>query len=194
MKYILVFLFTFPIFSETGLRYWQNLPKNLKSSLFKYIDCKSIEYLENQECIQKFPNLELDTDLGLFITFFSKKNKKVRGCFGAFDHQSVHTKFIFNNYILGALKEDPRYESIQKEEWDDLELILTITEKPRILKNIEEVDLRKFGIVLRNDRNQNFILVPSEIKSLEQIKSIIKKNRITEFEYFKTTILRKEIK
>ena len=194
MKFILIFLLTIKLFSDTNFELWQNLPKNIKSELFDYLDCKSLEYLEKEKCIHKFPNLEIDSSAGLFITFFSKKNKKVRGCFGAFDHQDVNTKFLFNNYLLGALKEDFRYESIQKEEWNDLELILTITEKPRTLKNIEEIDLKKFGIVLKNDINQNFILVPSEIKSLEQIKSIIKKNRITEIEYFKTIILRRERK
>ncbi len=106
--------------------------------------------------------------LGLFITII--KNGKVRGCYGSFSHRSDSIENVLNEYLLAALKSDPRHKPLEPDELDSAEIILTIADQPVSVNDIESADLKRMGVVISLENGDKFVYVPAEIKTSSYIK------------------------
>jgi AMMECR1 domain-containing protein len=106
--------------------------------------------------------------LGLFITII--KGEKVRGCYGSFSHRSDSIENVLNEYLLGALKSDPRYKPIEPDDLDSAEIILTVTDQPVPVYDLDSTDLKKMGVVISLDSGEKSVFVPAEIKTSSYIK------------------------
>ena len=106
---------------------------------------------------------------GLFITFI--KNRKVRGCFGAFYHKNGNIESLLKYYIKGALFLDPRHRPLDPDELDDVEIILTVTETPERVENINSVNLSGYGIFLECPSGEGTVIVPEEFRTSSYIKN-----------------------
>jgi AMMECR1 domain-containing protein len=107
--------------------------------------------------------------LGIFITL--QKNKKVRGCFGSFSHSTADIEILLRDYLIGALTRDPRHDPLDISEFDDTEIIMTVTSAPFVIDDPGSIDLRRCGIVLACGAD-DAIFVPAEIRSLSYFEKI----------------------
>lgn len=84
---------------------------------------------------------------GTFITI--KKNGKLRGCIGTYLPTQINiAQEIIRNAVAAATK-DYRFGPIQKEELPNLSYIVYILSYPEPVKDINTLNPKKFGIVVR---------------------------------------------
>jgi AMMECR1 domain-containing protein len=142
------------------------------SKLVSWLRCQARSRLTGMPCKKM---LSVTTPpffgrLGIFITL--KKGSKVRGCYGAFSHVSADIETLLSDYIIGALTRDPRYTPLDISEFDDTDIIMTITTAPSPVDDYTSVDTHRYGIVLVCGENSS-IFVPAEIRSASYIKKAI---------------------
>jgi AMMECR1 domain-containing protein len=127
----------------------------------------------NKEKILPDLNMELPAEpecTGLFITLI--KNRKVRGCFGAFSHNKSSFSLIIRDYIKGALSYDPRYEPLEKHEFDDTEIILTIAADIEPINDINSVDISNFGLFIECEDSSKLVIVPAEYRTISRVMKL----------------------
>ena len=107
---------------------------------------------------------------GLFITLI--KQGKVRGCFGAFSHNKSSFCAILRDYIKGALSYDPRYNPIEKHEFNDTEIILTIASNIEPINDINSVDISNFGLYIECDDSSKLVIVPAEYRTVSRVMKL----------------------
>jgi len=107
---------------------------------------------------------------GLFITLIRKG--KVRGCFGAFSHNSGNPAQILREYIKGALNLDPRYKPLEKCELDDTEIVLTVTTNPEPVEDVNNVDISNFGLFIECEDSSKTVIVPAEYKTTSRVMKL----------------------
>lgn len=107
---------------------------------------------------------------GAFVSIYKKENnqKKLRGCIGTFlPTQKNLAQEIIKNAIAAATQ-DWRFLPIKKEELKNLIYSVDILEKPEKVKNIDELDPQKYGIIVISQDGRSGLLLPN----LEGINSI----------------------
>ncbi len=104
---------------------------------------------------------------GLFVTIIKKG--KVRGCYGAFSHTSNDISVVLNSYIKGALFLDPRHKPVERDELDDIEIVLTIASNIEPVDDPNKVDISNFGLFIECDDSANFVIVPAEYRTVSGI-------------------------
>ncbi len=190
MRWIFFLLFSFPIWGVDDVLFdWKkisNSPEGKK--LITYLDCEIQKNFQDSQCEG---SLEIPAfqKLGIFITFLSKNT--VRGCYGAYEHRS--DSFIENLqiYVKGAMNEDPRYPAIQKSEWKELGWKLTIAGELIRVQNLDRISMYRRGFYLVTGM-QNFVYVPGELKTIDELKKIVKDKKIQEIYYFQAVVLQKK--
>ncbi|HPS56786.1 MAG TPA: AMMECR1 domain-containing protein [Spirochaetota bacterium] len=117
---------------------------------------------------------ELSGRAGMFITLV--RRGKVRGCYGAFDHEPASTKEIFLQYLRGALYLDPRYRPIESAELEDTEIIVTLTSYPEPVDDPNNIDIALFGMFIECDDQPGRVIVPAEFRTLSRVTALAEKN------------------
>ena len=84
---------------------------------------------------------------GTFVTI--EKNGNLRGCIGTYLplRQNVAEEIIYN--AVAAATEDYRFGPIQKEELPYLSYTVYILNEPELIKDIKELNPKKFGIIIK---------------------------------------------
>ncbi len=99
----------------------------------------------------EFPRGELAGMLqrkaGTFVTI--KKNGELRGCIGTYlpTKENVAEEIISN--AIAAATEDYRFGPVKKEEIPHLSYTVYILSQPELVKNIKELDYKKYGIIVK---------------------------------------------
>jgi len=95
---------------------------------------------------------------GVFVSIH--KDKKLRGCIGTYlPTKNNIAEEIISNAISAS--EDPRFLPIQKEELPYLTYEVYILEEPKPIKSLEELNPKKYGILIRAiDSNKSALLLP----------------------------------
>ncbi len=93
------------------------------------------------------PQEFLDRKAGVFVTI--EKNKELRGCIGTYLplKNSIAEETIHN--AISAATEDYRFGPMQKEEFPYLSYTVYILSEPELVKDIKELDPKKFGIIVK---------------------------------------------
>lgn len=125
---------------------------------------------------------------GLFITL--KKGNEVRGCYGAFDHRSDSIELTLIEYLRGALKSDPRYEPVDISEIGEIDVMVTVTERPFPIRDINLLDISRYGIIVTGENNESTVFVPAEVRSVEYLKSRLKQKSIIQIAAFRAATIR----
>ena len=134
---------------------------------------KAIEnYLEGKQTVEipKDTNKELlENKSGVFVTL--EKNGQLRGCVGTFlpTQKNIATEIV---YSAIAATQDPRFEPLKKDEWKDVSVIVYLLDKPEPVSKIEELDPKKYGVIVVSAENPQKIglLLPNieDIKTPEE--------------------------
>jgi len=107
-------------------------------------------YIKEKKVIdapEDLPEDLLKKKSGVFVTI--EKQGQLRGCIGTYlpTKQNI-AKEIIQNAVAAAI-EDYRFGPIQKEELPYLSYTVYILGKPELVKDIKELDSKKYGIIVK---------------------------------------------
>ena len=94
-----------------------------------------------------FPEEFLKKRAGTFVTI--EKDGKLRGCIGTYLPTRVNIAEEIIRNAIAASTEDYRFEPIEKEELPYLSYTVYILSYPEPVKDIKELDPKKFGIIVK---------------------------------------------
>ncbi len=191
LVFILYLVLLFPLFSEeNSLSEWKKFSKTKNSDrLIEFIRCTASAELNLKSCDLTIPETpSFFGELGIFITVVNKG--KVRGCFGAFRHKNTQLASVIEEYVRGALRNDPRYPPLEIEELKTAYFILTIADSPVPVVDTDSIALGRFGVFLGKENGQGVVYVPGEIKSHSGLKRIIQKEKVQDVSVFKAILIR----
>ncbi|MCD6500734.1 AmmeMemoRadiSam system protein A [bacterium] len=112
---------------------------------------KAVEnYIKKGEIIDVPDNLPreiLEKKSGTFVTI--KKSGQLRGCIGTYlpTRENIAEEIIRN--AIAAATQDYRFDAVQKEELPYLSYTVYILDKPEQIKDISELDPKKYGILIK---------------------------------------------
>lgn len=191
LKLLIFLFFLFPIVAEeSSLDGWRKFSKSKSAdNIIDFIRCSAYSELNLKSCDMKISDTpSFFGELGLFITIVN--NGKVRGCFGAFRHKNTQLTNVLQEYVRGALRNDPRYPPLETEELKTAHFILTVADSPVPIADIETISLTRYGLYLTKENGQGFVYVPGEIRSHSSLKRIIKKEKIQDVSVFKAVLIK----
>ncbi len=111
--------------------------------------------IDKNALLEKFP--ELDEQRATFVTL--NKNGNLRGCIGSLVAHRTLLEDIISNAKSAAFN-DPRFKPLQAEEFNQIDVELSILSVPKLLKYDDVADLKskviigEDGIILRLDGRQ----------------------------------------
>jgi len=96
---------------------------------------------------RELPEEFLKRKAGTFVTI--EKDGELRGCIGTYlpTRKNIAEEVIHN--AISAATEDYRFGSVQEEELPYLSYTVYILNEPELVKNISELDPKKFGIIVK---------------------------------------------
>jgi uncharacterized protein, PH0010 family len=93
---------------------------------------------------------------GVFVSIH--KHGELRGCIGTFEPaKSNVAEEIIANAISSATR-DPRFPPVDASELADLEYSVDILTEPEPIKDIEELDPKKYGIIVESGFRRGLLL------------------------------------
>jgi AmmeMemoRadiSam system protein A len=97
---------------------------------------------------QDLPEEFLKRKAGTFVTI--EKNGELRGCIGTYlpTKENIAKEVIQN--AVAAATEDWRFGPVEKEELPYLSYTVYILSEPELVKDISELDPKKYGIIVKN--------------------------------------------
>lgn len=99
---------------------------------------------------------EMAEKAGVFVSI--KKRGELRGCIGTFlPTEDSIAEEIINNAISSATK-DPRFMPINEKELDELQFSVDILSKPEKVKDISELDPKKYGVIVSSGFKRGLLL------------------------------------
>jgi AmmeMemoRadiSam system protein A len=93
------------------------------------------------------PEEFLNRRAGTFVTI--EKNGELRGCIGTYlpTKENIGKEIVYN--AIAAATQDYRFYPIQKEELPYLSYTVYILSEPELVKEIKELNPKKFGIIVK---------------------------------------------
>ena len=92
---------------------------------------------------------------GVFVTL--TKNKQLRGCIG-FLHSDKNLIETVVDAARHAAFHDPRFPQVQFEEIKDLEIEISVLSEPFPLKDYNDIEIGKHGLILEEEGNTGLLL------------------------------------
>jgi len=108
-------------------------------------------YILEKEIIsppEDLPKEFLEKKAGTFVTI--EKSGELRGCIGTYlpTRENIAKEVIHN--AIAAATEDWRFGPVQKEELPYLSYTVYILSEPELVKDISELDPKKYGIIVKS--------------------------------------------
>jgi hypothetical protein len=88
----------------------------------------------------------IKTPCGAFVTL--NKDGKLRGCIGTFDPKDP-LYVVVQQMAVSASTRDYRFSKVKKEEFEDIELEISVLTPMRKIESIDEIELGKHGIYIK---------------------------------------------
>jgi len=102
------------------------------------------------------PEEMLNKRAGVFVSL--KKHGQLRGCIGTI---SPVTGCIAEEIIRNAVSagtEDPRFPPVTERELNDLVYSVDILSEPELIKSIDELDVKKYGVIVTSGHRRGLLL------------------------------------
>jgi AmmeMemoRadiSam system protein A len=102
------------------------------------------------------PKEFLKRKAGTFVTI--EKNSELRGCIGTYlpTRENIAEEIIHN--AIAAATEDYRFRPIEREELPELSYTVYILNEPELVKDLKELDPKKYGIIVRTETKTGLLL------------------------------------
>lgn len=107
-------------------------------------------YIETGKIISPdkgLPEEFLKRKAGVFVTIM--KDEKLRGCIGTYAPTKKNIAEEIISSAIAAATQDYRFGEIKKEELPRLSYEVYVLNEPELVKDIKELDPKKFGIVVK---------------------------------------------
>lgn len=104
-----------------------------------------------------------------------KKHGELRGCIGSFlpAYENIAQE-IMHNAIASATK-DPRFSPVKPDELKDIEYSVDVLSAPELVKDIAELDAKKYGVIVSKGLLRGLLLPDLEgVSSVEHQLQIAK--------------------
>lgn len=120
------------------------------------------KFLSPDEKIME-PSLPLKSDLnelqrksGGFVTIHLT-NGKLRGCIGTVSEEYSRIDLV-KKMVIAAASQDPRFPPVNKNEFDDLVLEISLLEAPRRLQSLEKLQIGRDGLIIEKGYKRGLLL------------------------------------
>jgi AmmeMemoRadiSam system protein A len=117
------------------------------------------EYVRHGDMIEPPGDLAkelLTTKAGAFVSLH--RHGQLRGCIGTTaPTQSSLAREIIRNAIYAAT-EDPRFEPLEPEELDDLDISVDVLAPPEPVASEEELDPKRYGVIVKHGYRTGLLL------------------------------------
>ena len=138
---------------------------------------KSVETFVREGKIMKLPEpllSELSDKAGVFVCI--KKHVQLRGCIGTFmpSSECVGTETIVN--AISAATKDPRFFPVKEDELENLTYTVDVLSCPEKVKDIAELDPRKYGIIVASGQRRGLLL--PDIEGVGTVEEQLKITRL----------------
>lgn len=156
-----------------------------KKSLEHYLKTGSILKLDYETLPQEMINKKA----GVFVSL--KKNGKLRGCIGTITpvRANAAEEVVYNAISAGI--EDPRFIPVDANELGSLTFSVDVLSESHPITSIEDLDVKKFGIIIKSGRRKGILLpdlegvnTPQEQIDIVLGKAGIRKNETYTIERF----------
>lgn len=97
----------------------------------------------------------LNQEVGAFITL--KIDRQLRGCVGAITAKEPLHKTI-SDMALQAAFHDPRFSPLKMDEYDGLEVEISVLTPFKKIKSIDEIEVGKHGLMINREYNSGLLL------------------------------------
>ncbi len=98
----------------------------------------------------------LDERAGIFVSI--KKHGQLRGCIGTILPTRDNLASEIVNNAISAGTGDPRFEPVEPEELDELVYSVDVLKAPEPIETIDELDVKRYGVIVRNGRCSGLLL------------------------------------
>lgn len=104
------------------------------------------------------PEQILSERAGVFVSIYN--GEELRGCIGTYlpDKENIAEEIIAN--AIAAATEDYRFAPITPEELSELKYSVYILDEPQKIKDIFELDPKKYGILIKSETGRSGLLLP----------------------------------
>ncbi|MFH1449102.1 MAG: AmmeMemoRadiSam system protein A [bacterium] len=122
----------------------------------------AMETVKNYVCFNKKidPPLDLSPEMkekaGVFVSI--KKKGELRGCIGTFQPTTSNIVLEIISNAISAATKDPRFKPIAPEELEELEFSVDVLAPPERIKSKEELDPKKYGIIVQKGFKRGLLL------------------------------------
>ena len=124
-----------------------------KTTVETYIKTKKIPPLPDN-----LPEEFLTRRAGVFVSIYNGED--LRGCIGTYLPTEANlAEEIIGNSIAAATN-DYRFSPITEKELPKLSYSVYILEKPREIKSLDELDPKKYGILIKSETGKSGLLLP----------------------------------
>ncbi|MFQ3549865.1 MAG: AmmeMemoRadiSam system protein A [Armatimonadota bacterium] len=147
----------------------------MSRSVYVELVVKAVEeYVLKRKRLQlpnDLPSEMLDKRAGVFVSL--KIKGQLRGCIGTIEPQeSCIAEEIITNAI-SACSKDPRFMPVKPNELPLLEYSVDILSEPVQINSIQELDVKKYGVIVEAGNRRGLLLPDLEgVDSIEQQVSI----------------------
>lgn len=123
---------------------------------------RSLEYFVKEgkllEVTDELPKEMKEDKAGVFVSI--KKDGQLRGCIGTIapTKENIATEIIYNAVSSGT--DDPRFYPVKENELGSLVYSVDVLMKPEPIKSIEDLDVIKYGVIVR-EGNRSGLLLPN---------------------------------
>lgn len=136
---------------------------------------------------------EWKTRAGAFVSL--KKNRQLRGCIGTIYPVTRNIAHEVIRNAIAAATEDPRFMPVTEDELPELTYSVDILSTPENVKDLNELDPKKFGIIVSSGSRKGVLLpdlegvnTVAEQLSIALMKAGIREDE--EYEVYKFTVKR----
>ena len=99
----------------------------------------------------------LNAEEGAFVTLH--KHGKLRGCIGHIIGQGP-LYLTVRDMAIAAATQDPRFQPVSLEELGEIEVEVSVLSKPRKIKHVDEIQLGKHGVIIRQGALHQGVFLP----------------------------------
>jgi len=124
----------------------------------------AIEVIENYilngkviEPYDKLPKELFERKAGVFVSLH-KLDKSLRGCIGTFLPTQPNLALEIRENAIAAATRDPRFNPVRPEELEEIVVSVDILHEPEPIKSMEELDPKKYGIIVISGGRRGLLL------------------------------------
>lgn len=134
-------------------------PQSPYTSLALEVITHTVKNIDLKTIRSKTVPEEMKEQAACFVSIH-KNDGSLRGCIGTIypREKNLYLEIIGN--AVSAATKDSRFDPIEPLELEQLEVSVDVLSKPELIKNIDELDPEKFGIIVSDGKFSRGVLLP----------------------------------